>query len=180
MTTETTLAEVLSAIEDIELTRRFHDYRVDPCDPLVPIRRTRVLREGYEYRFSHPYLDLEAFPHNPLPDFMAEAVLRLGSALKAFAYAPLQPGEFPHANPKARWKIRLEQASQLRAKGYETFLAGYVEEFDSELLTMSTKYGLLWIPISSIEQWEQEHNQAMTRALDSASESDPAASASDG
>lgn len=159
MSRETTLPEVLSALEDVELTTRFADYRIDPTNSLVPLRRERVLREGYAYRFEQPYLDPDAFPNNPVPDFMATALLRLGATVYDWCVIARPDNKMPHIQCH---DLMLERVQQLRAEGYDVWFSDWMEDFESRALVVKLKNALFFIPLDVCELWME--NLATTMA----------------
>lgn len=152
---ETSLAEVLQALEDVELNLLLREYRIDPLNPLVPLRRARVLKTDYQYRFSEPYLDPDAFPNNPMPGYMADSLFRVGAALLDYMISIRADTKMPQLTC---YDILHEQREELKAAGYEVFKYDFSAEFGSEILAVRTCHGLLWMPLDVIEMWVQELN----------------------
>lgn len=159
---QTTLDEVLQAIEDVELTRRFADYVVDPTMENGHIWVANNGRPGYVMRFKERYLDPDCYHcNNPIPEFMATAMFRLGAALLDYMISVRADTITPQVT---HYDFLHARRAELKARGYSVYKFDYSEEFASELLAIRTKFGLLWLPLEQLVQWVNNLNQSMLDA----------------
>lgn len=137
----TSLEEVLAAIDDVQLTQRFGDYRIDP--QAVP---AEALRDDYVLLFAEPYIDPDAFRSNRIPDFMVTALVRMFYGLLDYAYMIRTDAHVP---VNSYWLLA-PQREALLAEGFTVFATEYQERFRSQLMCLRTSRGLFFAPMDML------------------------------
>lgn len=145
MKRDTTLEQVLSALEDLNYTQRYRDYVIDPAH--LP----QALPEGYALKFEERYLDPDAFHAvNPIPEFMASAMFTLGAALLDYLYVRQADAKMPHIVTYDTMASRFEA---LRERGVDVWKSEHKPEYDSECVCVRTRHGVFFAPLAALEEW---------------------------
>lgn len=152
----TTLEEVASAIEDVVLTPRFDDFRIDPS-----ALRPDKLRPDFRQRFKEPYFDPDAHKQN-IPDFMVSAMVRMMFGVLDYA---LMIRRDSHVKVNSYWVLG-QQREALRRYGYDVFVTEYDSQYFSQLLALRCKRGVFFAPLDLlndplVEERLQEEAQSV-------------------
>lgn len=151
----TSLEQVLACLEDINCVRRYGDFVIDPASPPAG------LREGYQLRFTEPYLDPDAFQSKNLADFMFSALERLFVSLMDYGYSKHDDRVMPQITC---WDLSPHAYAELQHHGVRVFTSQWQPDLEDQCMVIQSQHGLVFAPFQIVEYWADEIALASSQA----------------